>query len=175
VGLATQAVRRGSPAVCFQELIELRTQAACHFHDITDAVQDFLRGCDVGAGMVLLHSLHTTAGLLVNEAETGFRADFAETAERLASCNTAYRHDDLSVRWENLCPEDAEAPNGHSHLQHSMFGAVSVVLPVRDGRLVLGTWQRVFLIEYDRPRDRTVLVQAFGLLSDDDVDARLPV
>ena len=115
------------------------------------------------AGMILALSLHTTAGLLVNERETGFRSDFRKVADRIAPRHHPYTHDDFSVRFENICPEDREFPNGHAHLQHTVFGSPSLVVPVQDAQLVLGQWQRVFLVEFDRPRIRRVALHGFGL------------
>jgi secondary thiamine-phosphate synthase enzyme len=142
--------------------LSLRTQAAHEFCDLTDAAAEFVAAAEMEQGMLLVQCLHTTAGLAVTEVETGLRHDFAEIADDLIPRQRSYRHDDLSVRWENLCPEDAEAPNGHSHLQNSAFGLPSVVLGVHAGRLVLGRWQRLVLIEFDRARLRRVVMQLFG-------------
>ena len=143
--------------------LHVRTTETCGFHDITDEVKRFASRCEMDAGMLLLVSMHTTAGLLVNEHETGFRADFRDFAQRIASPETAYRHDDMSVRFENICPEDREHPNGHSHLQHTALGSPSLVLPIQGAQVVLGQWQRVFLIEFDRPRARRISMHGFGL------------
>lgn len=143
--------------------LELRTEDESCFHDITDEVRDFVEQSGIHGGMVVAQSLHTTAGLLLNESETGFKGDFARVADRLVPCKEKYVHDDFSVRWENICPEDFEAPNGHSHLQQAIFGAPSVTLIVQDGTLVLGRWQRLFVLEFDRPRDRRVALSAFGV------------
>jgi secondary thiamine-phosphate synthase enzyme len=145
-----------------QSTLELKTDGACCFHDMTDAVEEFVASTGMQCGMALAQTQHTTAGLLLNECETGLRADFKQLTEQLVPSARKYTHDDFSVRWENICPEDFEAPNGHSHLQHSIFGAASIALAFADGKLQLGRWQRLFLIEYDRPRDRRVLVSAFG-------------
>jgi secondary thiamine-phosphate synthase enzyme len=151
----------GFTAQVFQDELRVRTEETCGFHDITDEVSDFVERCGLEAGMVLLLSFHTTAGLLLNEHETGFRRDFKEVAQRIAPVGQPYCHDDLSVRFENLCPEDREFPNGHAHLQHAVFGSPSLVVPVGPQGLVLGKWQRIFLIEFDRARDRRVGM--FGL------------
>jgi secondary thiamine-phosphate synthase enzyme len=142
--------------------IKLRTQAAHEFCDLTDQAAEFVGAAEIERGMLLVQSLHTTAGLAVTEVETGLRHDFAAVADDLIPSGRSYRHDDLTVRWENLCPEDAEAPNGHSHLQNSAFGLPSVVLGVHAGELVLGQWQRLVLIEFDRARLRRVVMQLFA-------------
>src|SRR5207244_85652 len=143
--------------------LTVATTGACHLHDMTDDVRAIVEDSDVEMGICVLHSLHTTAGLLLNESETGLRSDLARLADRLVPRDDAYRHDDMRVRTENICPEDLESPNGHAHLQHALLGAASLVVPVREGQLVLGRWQRILLVEYDRPRERTVLVQLFGM------------
>jgi len=157
----------GAPFDAAQSTIELRTTDVSRFHDITDAVNEFVVGCGIQTGILVAHSMHTTAGLLVNECETGFKADLAEVADRLVPSavtnDVSYAHDDFSIRWENICPEDLEAPNGHSHIQHAIFGTPSVTLIVQDRALALGRWQRLFLLEFDRPRDRRVALSAFGI------------
>lgn len=146
--------------------IDVATAGKLEFHDITDGVAEIVASSDVECGMVTLQSLHTTAGLLINELETGFRADFELVAEALIPSKTSYVHDDMNVRWENLCPEDADFPNGHSHLQHCVFGSPTATLAAEQAGLVLGRWQRIFLIEFDRARRRTVFVQVLGAPGD---------
>lgn len=162
VKLSSGAVQRAE-AACFQQTLTLTTERSCHLHDITEPVRSFVGECALQGGVALVHSLHTTAGVLVNEGESGLRADFEELVDRIVPRSKAYRHDDMSIRWENLCPEDAEFPNGHAHLQHALFGCSSAALAIRDGDLVLGCWQRIFLVEYDRPRERSVFMQALGV------------
>lgn len=160
--MTAPGLRVGAPC-CLELDIWLSTRGAGAFHDITEEIAGFVNEAPLQSGVVLAHSLHTTAGLIVNESETGLRADFAEVANELIPSGRAYRHDDLGIRTENLCPEDEEAPNGHAHLQHVAFTVPSIALPVRAGELVLGRWQRVMLVELDRPRRRRVLLQAMGV------------
>jgi secondary thiamine-phosphate synthase enzyme len=70
-----------------------------------------------------------------------------------------YQHNDLSRRTGDVAPD--ECANGHAHCQHLLIGA-SENIPVAEGRLDLGRWQRIFLLELDRPRDRQLVVQVFG-------------
>lgn len=143
--------------------LDIDTLGKLECHDITDEIKEFARSCAAPAGMLLVQSLHTTAGLLINEWETGFRKDLAGAAEGLVSCEDEYVHDDMSVRWENICPEDAEWPNGHSHVQGALFGTSTLMLPAMAGEVVLGRWQRVLLLEFDRARPRTVVLHMFGM------------
>jgi secondary thiamine-phosphate synthase enzyme len=151
-------------APCYsQRTLPIETAGCSAFHDLTDDVALFVEESAVRCGMTLVLCVHTSAGLVLNESETGLKQDFADAAERLVPRDQDYRHDDLSIRFENICPEDREFPNAHSHLRHMVFGAPSLVVPVADGRLVLGRWQRIFLVEFDRPRSRTVQLHCFGL------------
>ena len=142
--------------------IDVETLGKLQCHDLTDEIEEFIAASGAEHAMVLVQSMHTSAGLLVNEWETGLRKDLANTAERLVPSGIEYVHDDMSVRWENICPEDAEWPNGHSHLQNAIIGTSTLLLPAVEGRLVLGRWQRVLLVEFDHPRPRTVMLHAFG-------------
>jgi secondary thiamine-phosphate synthase enzyme len=153
----------GAELSTFHHRLTVATPDAVGLIDLTGDAQRFVEECDLAAGLFVAQSLHTTAGLLLNERETGLQADFREIADALASRGRPYRHDDMSVRCENLCPEDFEAPNGHSHLQHAIFGSPCLTLAVAGGQLVLGRWQRLLLVEYDRPRERTVHMQVLGL------------
>jgi secondary thiamine-phosphate synthase enzyme len=145
-----------------QHQLVLETRGAREMHDLTDDVGAFVAGTGIATGIVIAYALHTTAGLVVNEWETGFRGDFSESAERLAPSTGTYRHDDSSVRWENLCPEDLEFPNGHAHVQHTLLATPSLTLGIAAGELRLGTWQRILLVEFDRARTRSVALQAIG-------------
>jgi thiamine phosphate synthase YjbQ (UPF0047 family) len=75
---------------------------------------------------------------------------------------TYYAHDDWDKRTENICPEDMDFGNGHSHCMAMLLGPAGESVPVRDGELCLGTWQRVLFIELDRERDWRWLVQVLG-------------
>ena len=114
-------------------------------------------------GMVPVQSRHTTAAVLVNENEPLLLQDFEDLLRRWAPPDAHYRHNDLEAR--EGAPAD-ERPNGHSHAQALLLGA-SVCLNVAEGRLDLGEWQSVFLVELDGPRDRTLSVQVLGVLADD--------
>ena len=83
-----------------------------------------------------------------------------EFLERNAPADSHYRHNDFRVRTVHM--HDDESPNGHSHCLQLMLGT-SESVPVADGELLLGTWQRIFLVELDGPRtSREVVIQALG-------------
>ena len=113
-------------------------------------------------GIACVYSPHTTCCVRVNEFESGFLEDFANLLKRLVPSETYYAHDDWDRRTENICPEDMDFGNGHSHCMAMLLGTAGESIPVRDGELCLGTWQRVLFLELDRERDRRWLVQVVG-------------
>lgn len=142
------------------ELLVVETGPAPDFVDITERVAELARRSGVRDGQVLVFSRHTTAAVRVQEAEPLLLEDIAACLERLAPRDLDYRHNDFRIRTVNMTPH--ESPNGHSHCQHLFLGA-SETLPLVDGALALGRWQRLFLIELDHPRTREVHVQILGL------------
>ena len=93
----------------------------------------------------------------------GFLEDFAVLLRRLVPSEHYYAHDDWDRRTENICPEDMDVGNGHAHCMSMLLGPAGESIPVRDGELCLGTWQRVLFLELDRERDRRWLVQVVGV------------
>ena len=106
---------------------------------------------------------HTTCSVRVNEFESGFLEDFALLLKRLVPSDNYYAHDDWDRRTENVCPEDMDFGNGHAHCMSMLLGPAGESIPVSDGELCLGTWQRVLFLELDRERDRRWLVQVVGV------------
>jgi len=98
----------------------------------------------------------------VFKVSQGFLEDFASMLKRLVPSETYYAHDDWDRRTENICPEDMDFGNGHSHCMAMLLGTAGESIPVRDGELCLGTWQRVLFLELDRERDRRWIVQVVG-------------
>jgi secondary thiamine-phosphate synthase enzyme len=132
------------------------------FVDMTDDLRDLVGRSEVRDGMALVYSPHTTCAILINEREAGFVGDFNSLMESLVPVDGPYRHDDLEARTENLDDDPHEIPNGHAHCRHALIGSASQAIPIVDGELMLGRWQRVFFLELDRPRDRRVLMQVMG-------------
>ena len=132
------------------------------FLDITDDVRDVVNRSEIEQGMALVYSPHTTCAVLINERESGFISDFNSMMESLVPRSASYVHDDMEARTENLEDDDHEVPNGHAHCRNALVGSASETIPVVDGQLLLGKWQRVFFLELDRARDRKVLIQVMG-------------
>jgi secondary thiamine-phosphate synthase enzyme len=139
-----------------------RTTDCGQFVDMTDDVRELVERSDVQNGMALVYSPHTTCAVLINERERGFIEDFAGLMEELVPIKGAYRHDDLDARIENLEDDPHEIPNGHAHCRQALLGSASQAIPIVQGELQLGRWQRVFFLELDRARDRRVLIQVMG-------------
>ena len=142
---------------------QLRTAGGLTVSDITGEVQEVVKTSGVRDGICCVYSPHTTCSVRVNEWETGFLEDFAVLLRRLVPRDHYYAHDDWDRRTENICPEDMDVGNGHSHCMSMLLGPAGESIPVREGELCLGTWQRILFLELDRERDRRWLVQVVGV------------
>jgi secondary thiamine-phosphate synthase enzyme len=128
-----------------------KTQGFCDIIDITPKVQQQVETEKIQNGLATLFVPGSTAGLTTIEYEPGLVKDLKEVLERLIPSNQRYHHDD---RWGD--------DNGFSHLRASLFGP-SLQIPIENGRLLLGTWQQIVLIDFDnRQRTREVLIQFMG-------------
>jgi secondary thiamine-phosphate synthase enzyme len=156
--------RRGARAVwspagqCHREDVEVRTAAGLAFVDVTAQVEAIVERSGIADGLVSVQSLHTTAAVVVNENEPLLLQDLRAALERAAPRHLTYRHDDFAQR--AAVPPD-EPANGHAHCQ-ALFLRASETLGVAGGRPRLGQWQRVFLVELDGPRTRTLAVTVLG-------------
>ncbi len=139
-----------------------QTSGCGEFVDVTEDVRDAVARSDVRNGMALVYSPHTTCAVLINERESGFVADFTRLMDSLVPLDGGYAHDDLEARTENLEDDPHDLPNGWAHCRQALLGSASQAIPIVDGELLLGRWQRVFFLELDRSRERRVLIQAFG-------------
>ncbi|HEY7288437.1 MAG TPA: secondary thiamine-phosphate synthase enzyme YjbQ [Vicinamibacterales bacterium] len=144
---------------CRHARIQLLTRRPTEFIDITERIHAFVIGAGIHTGVVNVQSLHTTTAITVQENEPLLLEDFAELLEQAAPAHTDYRHDDLSVRTVNLTFD--ERRNGHAHCRGLLLGA-SACLNIVNGRLQLGPWQRVLLVELDGPRTRELSILLMG-------------
>ena len=141
----------------------MRTAGGLTVTDITDEVNEAVRESGVQNGIACVYSPHTTCCVRVNEFESGFLEDFATMLRRLVpNEGHYYAHDDWDKRTENICAEDMILGNGHAHCMSMLLGSAGESIPVTDGELCLGQWQRVLFLELDRERDRRWLVQVVG-------------
>ena len=148
----------------FHKILSYKTTKFCHFIDITEDVEDVIKGSKIINGTALVFTHHTTAAIRINEKEKGIEKDFEKFAKKLVPEKTYYHHNDLTERTENLvCDKDAsDCLNGHSHVLHLLMGATSETVSVIEGKMIMGTFQRIFLIELDLARKRKVKVSVMG-------------
>lgn len=136
--------------------LPIRTNATTELIDITEEIATVLRSAEVDTGIALVSSPHTTCAVIVNERESGFTKDFTDALERIAPVDAHYAHNDAPH------DEEDEAPNGYAHVRAAILSSPSVLVPVREQKLALGRWQRVFFVELDRARPRRVQVTIVG-------------
>jgi secondary thiamine-phosphate synthase enzyme len=124
--------------------LTIRTAAQCEMIDITDRIEEEVRKSGIKDGICHLFIPHTTAAITINEnADPDVPRDILSALDRVIPLSDHYRH--------------AEG-NTAAHIKASLFGTSQTVF-IKDGRLVLGTWQSLFFCEFDGPRTRTVLVR----------------
>ncbi|HYU56593.1 MAG TPA: secondary thiamine-phosphate synthase enzyme YjbQ [Actinomycetota bacterium] len=129
--------------------------------DLTDDLRRAIKDGGITDGVAIAFCRHTTAVLVVNEWEDGALQDLRARVEALVPADVYYAHDDLERRTQNL-DEAHERANGRAHVAAMLLGGTSQVIPIAGGEPVLGTWQRLLLIELDQPKDRVVSLQILG-------------
>jgi secondary thiamine-phosphate synthase enzyme len=116
--------------------------------DLTEGVQSVLESSGVESGVVSVFVPGSTAAVTAMEFEPGGVQDLRATLDRLVPSEGDYAHNRLN-----------QDTNSHAHIRAAIMGP-SETIPVREGRLELGTWQQLVLVDFDdRPRQRTVVVQ----------------
>ena len=125
----------------------VNTRSSTEFVNVTSQVQNELQRTEVKNGVCTVYVPHTTAGITINEgADPNVAKDILMEINKMVPMRDGYTHSD---------------GNSAAHIKTSLFGS-SVQIPVEDGRLTLGTWQSIFLCEFDGPRNRRVIVQVVG-------------
>ena len=151
--------RPRSEVRAFSDRVRLRTESPIQFIDVTDLVAERVRRTRVIEGLVCVQVQHTTAAVLVNEDEPLLIEDMTKALERVAPSGASYAHDDLGRRGPETPP--CERRNGHAHCK-AMALPVSATLNIAGGRLQLGRWQRILLVELDGPQPRTLSLSILG-------------
>jgi secondary thiamine-phosphate synthase enzyme len=154
----------GFRPVVMRRRLTLLTERAFHVTDVTDECLDLLRASGVREGMLSVYSEHTTCAVKINERETCFLEDLRLFMEKLVPQRAYYFHDDFEIRDPRTLATTAEEEpiNGHSHIKQMLLGSASETIPVVDGVLALGRWQRVMFIELDQSRPRSIRLQVQG-------------
>jgi secondary thiamine-phosphate synthase enzyme len=146
------------PRTCHHVTIRLTTRRQTEFVDITEPLTRCIQRSALHVGMLTVQTRHTTTAIVVNEHEPLLLADFEALLERVVPQRLAYWHDELALRSD--VPAD-EPRNAHAHCRALVLPS-STVVAVADGRLQLGRWQRIFLVEFDGPRERELSVVTLG-------------
>lgn len=119
------------------------------FINITDKVEQLVRRSGIKEGFILVSAMHITAGVYVNDAESGLIADIDEWVEKLAPYRPDYRH------------HATGESNGDAHLK-SLLIHHEVIVPITEGKLDLGPWQQIYYAEFDGQRRKRVILKALG-------------
>jgi secondary thiamine-phosphate synthase enzyme len=131
------------------EYLTFNTRSKREYVNITREVENVVSDSGIGEGMVLVSAMHITAGVFVNDAESGLLADIDEWLEGLAPFKKDYRH------------HRTGETNGDAHLKNLLVHH-QVILPITDGRLDLGPWQQVYYAEFDGRRPKRLVIKAMG-------------
>jgi secondary thiamine-phosphate synthase enzyme len=131
------------------EYIWVNTKKLRKFINLTDRIQQFVTKSGIHDGFVLVSAMHITAGVYVNDAESGLIADIEEWLEKLAPYRDDYRH------------HRTGETNGDAHLK-SLLIHHEVIVPITDGKLDLGPWQQIYYAEFDGQRKKRIILKAMG-------------
>jgi len=133
----------------YTEYFWFNTQKRIEYIRITDKVREVVKKSGIKEGFALVSAMHITAGVFVNDNESGFLNDLDEMLERLAPMNARYHHHHTG--------ED----NGYAHLRNILVHH-QVIVPVTNGDLDLGPWQEIFYAEFDGQRRKRLIVKVIG-------------
>lgn len=133
----------------YQNEISIRTRGYGDYFEITEHLENELKRSGVGSGVLIVNSLHTTIALLVQEPDPAVHRDGLEIMDKIAPSSHSYHHNLEGNR------------NGAAHQKQMLLNS-SLTIPVKQGRLMLGTWQRVYLVELFQPMLRRIYVTILG-------------
>ena len=131
------------------EYLTVHTKKHRDYIHLTPQVDAAVKKSGIKDGMVLVSAMHITAGVYVNDNESGLIEDIDEWLEKLAPFRKDYQHHETG--------ED----NGDSHLKALLIHH-EVIVPITNGKLDLGTWQRIFYAEFDGQRDKRLILKVMG-------------
>jgi secondary thiamine-phosphate synthase enzyme len=131
------------------EYLKFHTKKHREYIHLTPQIDNIVKKSNIKEGMVLVSAMHITAGVYVNDNESGLIQDIDQWLEQLAPFNQHYQHHQTG--------ED----NGDSHLKALLIHH-EVIVPITVGELDLGPWQRIFYAEFDGQRDKRVVVKVMG-------------
>ena len=131
------------------EYLKFHTRKHREYIHITPQIEAIVKNSGIKEGMVLVSAMHITAGVYVNDNESGLIEDIDKWLEELAPFREDYQH------------HDTGETNGDSHLK-ALLTHHEVIVPITAGRLDFGPWQQIFYAEFDGQRDKRVIVKVMG-------------
>lgn len=131
------------------EYLKFHTRKHREYIHITPQIEMILKKSGIREGMVLVSAMHITAGVYVNDNESGLIEDIDQWLEQVAPFRADYQH------------HNTGETNGDSHLKALLIHH-EVIVPITAGRLDFGPWQRIFYAEFDGQRDKRVIVKVMG-------------
>lgn len=141
----------------YHQVKEIVTREPITIVNLNQIIEQAIVHSRIDDGFVIVSSRHTTTAITINEYETRLLEDLKAWLHKLAPVQDRYLHNDIHLR---DCPPD-EPENAHSHLMAMLLGS-SESVPIQRGKLALGQWQSVMLVDLDGPRKRTVNIQIIG-------------
>jgi secondary thiamine-phosphate synthase enzyme len=139
----------GSEFRVYMKEVEVSSKRKFEVIRITELVKEAVRESGIKDGLVLVYVPHATATVIVNEYEPRICEDYIEWLRRYVPPNIGWRHDEID-------------DNAHAHIASAIVGPGRAI-PVHNGKLLLGTWQEIMLVELDGPRaSRKVIIEVIG-------------
>ncbi|MCP8312997.1 MAG: YjbQ family protein [archaeon] len=132
----------------FFDEINVSTKSRKELIDISNYIEDHVRKSNIKNGICLAFALHSTVAIIINEHETGLIQDIVNKVGKDFPKGIGWLHDRVD-------------DNADAHLASTFIGP-SRIFPIKDGRLVRGTWQNIFLLELDGPRSRKIVLEVIG-------------
>ena len=151
-----KSTSEATPLKIRSHTLTYQTERGPQFIDITDNVALLVEQSGVENGFVVVFTKHTTTAITINENEPHLIQDMERMLCRILPEADEYAHNTYAHGLDN-----GERPNGHSHCQNLLFGS-SENIPIIEGAMAFGQWQRIFLVELDHARERQVVVQILG-------------
>jgi len=133
----------------FQKTVPVKTKRLNDFVNITEEIQNVVRESKIKNGIVSVNSMHNTAAVIIQEADSTIHEDLIRLLEKMVPTNAKYSHD-----YEGNV-------NATAHIKSNLLGS-SISVPLEGNKLVLGTWQQLWFIELFEPRNRRVVVTVVG-------------
>jgi len=133
----------------FQKTISVKTRGLNDFINLTEKIQKVVNGSKITNGMVFLNALHNTIALIIQENDSTIHKDLINILDKVVPLKGKYFHD----------YEGNE--NATAHIKSNLLRTY-ITIPLKDGKLVLGTWQDIFLVELFEAREREVMITIIG-------------